>query len=138
MHNKYVSLLAVIAFLAFGGNAHADRGFWFHNATSGWTTYFNVICTHGSAPATATATFYTANGVLLGSTSHVLRPNAVWNFSTLDGTGGISPAALTTASKGVVKFTSTGGSDIAAYTSQFNSTYNSGFNFIIGVTSDDN
>lgn len=138
MRNKYISLLTVVALFAFGGTAHADRGFWFHNPTVGWVTYFNVICTHSSAPANVTATFYDASGVLLGSTSHVITPNAVWNFGTNDGTGGISPAALTTASKGIVKFNSTGGSGISAYTSQFNSTYNSGFNFIIGVTSDNN
>ncbi len=47
-----------------------------------------------------------------------------------------TPSTLNASGRGVVKVSATGGK-IAAYTSQFNATYNSGFNFIIGVSNDD-
>ncbi len=131
-------LLSFIVLAAAAGTAHADRGFWYYNQAASWTTYFNIINVHDTNTANVSASFYDQSGTLLGSTSRTLAPNALWNFSTADaGAGGISSAALNTAGRGVVKFSSTGGADIAAYTSQFQPNYNSGFNFIISVTGDD-
>ncbi len=132
---KKIGFLIIAAILMTGGTASAvqyeEFGIWFGvntGASANWQTAFNVVNT-GTSSATATVTFYTSAGVLIGSTSSTIAPNALWNFQTTS-IGSIDTSTLTSnvaSARGVAVIG--GGQDIRGYITQWNSSANAGFNF---------
>lgn len=125
-------LFVAVAVIAFGtGTARADRGFWFHSTSAGWTTYINITNT-GTASTTATVTFYpiansSGSGSLtaVGSTTATLVPGGQWNFNT-GNIGNITTASLEAAVRGTVTISGTTTGVIHGHTTQANSSF-SGF-----------
>jgi len=114
MFKYFVFVLAFILQLS-AGSAFADRGFWYHKSSDGWKTEFWLQNTNATTAYTATVTFDYGNhggtATLLGSTSRVLQPAAIWNFNTGQG---IDVSSLTSAqfqanTRGAVKITGSDG-----------------------------
>ncbi len=126
-------LFVAVAVIAFGtGTARADRGFWFHSTSAGWTTYFNITNTSTSAVA-ATVTFYGINApaTALGSTVMTIQPNGQWNFNTgAVGATGLTTTALEAAIRGTATISGATTGVIHGHTTQANATF-SGFDLTI-------
>lgn len=128
MKKMALFLFTAIAVIAFGaGTARADRGFWFHSTSGGWSTYFNITNTSASAVA-ATVTFYAlGGGTAIGSTTQTIQPNGQWNFST-GAIGNITTGSLEASVRGPVTISGATTDTIHGYSTIANSTF-SGFNF---------
>ncbi|TBR21653.1 MAG: hypothetical protein EPO63_08450 [Candidatus Nitrosotenuis sp.] len=133
MKKTALFLVMALAVMAFGaGTARADRGYWFHSTSAGWTTYINITNT-GNAAATATVTFYPITGsngstalTALGSTTATIQPNGQWNFTTAAiGVTALSTTALETAVRGTLSITSNT-TTVHGHATQANATF-SGF-----------
>lgn len=134
---KTVLFLVTLIALTITPMAWADRGIWHENPTLNWTTYFNIVNLSDTHAAVARLTFYNMNGTQLGSISKSIPANGLWSVSTsATGSATLTPAILAAAVRGSVSISATGGK-ISAYTSQFNITYNTGFNFIVNMSNDD-
>lgn len=126
-------LFVAVAVIAFGtGTARADRGFWFHSTSAGWTTYFNITNTSSTAVA-ATVTFYgiSAPATALGSTVMTIQPNGQWNFNTgAVGATGLTTTGLEAAVRGTATISGATANVIHGHTTQANATF-SGFDLSI-------
>ncbi len=138
MKKTALFLVMALAVIAFGsGTARADRGFWFHSTSAGWTTYINITNEDTVARA-ATVTFYpiststTGTAITaLGSTTMTIQPGGQWNFTTAAiGVTALSTGALETAVRGTVVITGASAGKIHGHTTQANATF-SGFDLTI-------
>jgi len=130
---RFTLALVAVVFLS-AGTASADRGWWFGGGTGGtaaWTTVMNITNYDASA-SSITVTFYDITNSLIGSTVQSINSNETWNFSTST-VGTINASSFDStaggSTRGAIKIT--GGTDVVGYTTIFNSTSFSGFNFRI-------
>lgn len=137
---KKIGFLIIAVILMSGGTAmaasHSEFGAWYginSGASANWQTSFNVFNT-GTASSTATVTFYTNGGTLIGSTSTTLAPNALWNFGTVN-IGSITTSTLTSNTPSARGVAVISGTDIHGYITQWNYTTQAGFNYRITTQS---
>ncbi len=139
---RYILFAVLIASFLMVGTADAARGAWINlgdatwsAAGSGddkWMTFVHVMNPTAST-VTATITFFAnVNGgagttATLASTTRVLAPNALWEFSSMDTSlSTLAAAAYPAVTKGGVLIEP---SSVVGTTSMFYNTTASGFNF---------
>ncbi|MDH5543264.1 MAG: hypothetical protein OEY64_09900 [Nitrospinota bacterium] len=124
----------VVAVMMTAGTASADRGFWYGGGTgntTAWITVINALNQSGTA-VTATVTFFKLDKTSMGSTTRVLQSNEGWNFTTAtvgNLAGTVFDAATTSGGTERGSVLISGAGSVVGYTSIFNMTNNSGFNF---------
>lgn len=132
---KFAVLFAALALVAMSaGTARADRGIWFHNISGSWATYFNLVNTSSTQTITATVSFYqmgsATSTTAVASTTKVMEPLDMWNFGT--GTiGSTTSSSMDSYARGQWKSEANVAGALKGYGTQFQPTYNSGFNFRI-------